>query len=68
MLPALESAELESYPDKDRLLAAFHRMQDFQVGQIKKAAGRSGHRVRAIREPLEYCPAALEPDAASNVL
>ncbi len=49
---ALESRGLDEYPDKNRLLAAFHAMQDFQTGQIAKAASRSGHLVRGIREPL----------------
>ncbi len=49
---ALESQGLDAYPDKNRLLSAFHGMQDFQTGQIAKAASRSGHRVRGIREPL----------------
>ncbi len=52
LLLALESRGLDEYPDKDRLLAAFHGMQDFQTGQIAKAASRTGHRVRGIREPL----------------
>jgi len=52
LLLALESAGLDSYPDKDRLLAAFHRMQDFQVEHIRAAAGRPGHGIRGVRKPL----------------
>jgi DTW domain-containing protein YfiP len=52
LLIALESSGLDAYPDKNRLLAAFHEMQDFQVRQIAKAIARPGHRVRGIREPM----------------
>jgi DTW domain-containing protein YfiP len=45
---ALESSGLDAYPDKNRLLAAFHEMQDFQIRQISRA----GHPVRGIRKPL----------------
>jgi DTW domain-containing protein len=52
LLLALEEADLEDYPDKTRLLDAFHAMQDFQIRQTAKAAARFSHRVRGIREPL----------------
>jgi DTW domain-containing protein YfiP len=52
LLLALEAAGLEEYPDKERLLRAFDAMQDFQVRQIARAAVRTTHRVRGVREPL----------------
>jgi DTW domain-containing protein YfiP len=52
LLLALEERGLEAYPDKDRLLAVFRDMQDFQIRQISRAASRPGHRVRGTREPL----------------
>ncbi len=52
LLLALEAAGLDEYPDKERLLAAFDAMQDFQVRQIARAAVRTVHRVRGPREPL----------------
>ena len=51
LLLALEAAGLDEYPDKERLLAAFDAMQDFQVRQTAKAAVRTLHRVRGPREP-----------------
>ena len=53
LLLALEAAGLDEYPDKERLLAAFHAMQDFQVRQSARAAVRTAHRVRGPREPLD---------------
>ena len=47
---ALESAGLDEYPDKARLLSAFHAMQDYQIRQIRTAAKRPGHAVRGIRK------------------
>jgi DTW domain-containing protein YfiP len=52
LLLALESCGMDSYPDKGRLLSAFHDMQDFQVRQTASAAAYIGHRVRGKREPL----------------
>jgi DTW domain-containing protein YfiP len=52
LLLALDSGGVDVYPDKDRLIAAFNEMQDFQVRQIVKAAARSGHHVRGERKPL----------------
>jgi DTW domain-containing protein YfiP len=53
LLLALEAAGLDEYPDKQRLLAAFDAMQDFQVRQTARAAVRTARRVRGPREPLE---------------
>jgi len=53
LLLALEAAGLDEYPDKERLLAAFDAMQDFQVRQTARAAVRTARRVRGPREPLE---------------
>jgi DTW domain-containing protein YfiP len=52
LLISLESSGLDEYPDKNRLLNAFHEMQDFQVRQTSKAIARFGHSVRGVREPL----------------
>lgn len=52
LLLALDAGGLDVYPDKDRLLASFSAMQDFQVRQIAKAAVRFPHHVRGVREPL----------------
>ena len=52
LLLALEAAGLDEYPDKERLLASFDAMQDFQVRQITRAAVRTAHRVRGVREPI----------------
>jgi DTW domain-containing protein YfiP len=52
LLLALETAGLDVYPDKNRLLDTFNAMQDFQVRQTAKAAVRFPHHVRGIREPL----------------
>ena len=52
LLLALEAAGLDEYPDKERLLAAFDAMQDFQVRQTARAAVRTARRVRGPREPL----------------
>ena len=52
LLLALELCGLDAYPDKERLIAAFHGMQDFQVRQINSARTRAGYRVRGKREPL----------------
>ena len=49
---ALESGGLDVYPDKDRLLASFNAMQDFQIRSIAEAAARFNHRVRGVRDPL----------------
>jgi len=43
LLLALESAGLDSYPDKGRLLAAFAAMQDYQIERAQ-AAGRARYR------------------------
>jgi DTW domain-containing protein YfiP len=53
LLLALEAAGLDEYPDKERLLGAFHAMQDFQVRQSARAAVRTTHRVRGQRQPLD---------------
>ena len=53
LLLALEAAGLDEYPEKERLLAAFDAMQDFQVRQTALAAVRTTHRVRGPREPLD---------------
>jgi DTW domain-containing protein YfiP len=53
LLLALEEAGLDTYPDKGRLLGAFHAMQDFQLRQTARAVVRTGHRVRGPRTPLE---------------
>ena len=52
LLLDLEEAGLDTYEDKERLLSAFARMQDFQVLQTARAAARSPHHVRGQREPL----------------
>lgn len=52
LLMALESSGMDAYPDKDRLLSAFHEMQSFQVLQTAKATARLGHCVRGVREPV----------------
>ena len=56
LLLALEAAGLDEYPDKERLLAAFDAMQDFQVRQTARAAVRTLHRVRGSRRPLDAAP------------
>lgn len=56
LLLALEAAGLDEYPDKDRLLGAFHAMQDFQVRQTARAVARGNHRVRGPRLPLDPAP------------
>jgi DTW domain-containing protein len=48
LLKALESAALDSYPDKARLLEAFAAMQDYQIDRAE-AAGRSRYRERPRR-------------------
>ncbi len=55
LLLALEAAKLDVYPDKGRLLDAFHAMQDFQLRQIANAPKRQGAAVaqRGIRLPLQ---------------
>ncbi len=52
LLLCLEAGDMDVYPDKDRLLAAFNAMQDFQIRQIARAAAQPTHRVRGVREPL----------------
>jgi DTW domain-containing protein YfiP len=52
LLLCLEKGDMDVYPDKGRLLAAFDAMQDFQLRQIAAAAARPAHRVRGVREPL----------------
>jgi DTW domain-containing protein YfiP len=52
LLLCLEAEDMDVYPDKDRLLAAFNAMQDFQIRQTAKAAVSPTHRVRGAREPL----------------
>lgn len=52
LLLGLEAANVDVYPDKDRLLAAFNAMQDFQVRQTARAAVSAAHRVRGVRKPL----------------
>jgi DTW domain-containing protein YfiP len=52
LLLSLDAGGLDVYPDKDRLIAAFDAMQDFQVRSIKKAAARFSHRVRGVRAAL----------------
>jgi len=49
LLLSLEAGGVDVYPDKDRLLAAFDAMQDFQIRSITAAAGRFTHRVRGLR-------------------
>ena len=51
LLLALEASGLDSYPDKERLLLAFEKMQEFQIKMISTGAKRQ-HVVRGIREPL----------------
>jgi len=53
LLLALEAAGLDEYPDKQRLLAAFDAMQDYQVRQTARAAVRTSRRMRGPRKPLE---------------
>jgi DTW domain-containing protein YfiP len=52
LLLALESSGMDSYPDKNRLIAAFHGMQDFQILKTANASSRPGHSVRGIRRPM----------------
>ena len=52
LLLGLEAANVDVYPDKDRLLAAFNAMQDFQVRQTARVAVSAAHRVRGVRKPL----------------
>jgi DTW domain-containing protein YfiP len=52
LLLTLDAGGLDVYPDKNRLIAAFDAMQDFQVRSIKKAAARFSHHVRGVRETL----------------
>ena len=52
LLLRLEAEQMDVYPDRDRLLAAFTAMQDFQIQQTARAAARVTHRVRGIRERL----------------
>lgn len=52
LLLALEAAGLDEYPDKQRLLGAFHAMQNYQIRQSARATVRTTHRVRGTREPL----------------
>jgi DTW domain-containing protein YfiP len=47
LLLGLEGAGMDTYPDRGRLLAAFHAMQDYQVAQIRAAGGRAVRGVRA---------------------
>lgn len=49
LLLALEQGGLDLYPDKNRLLAAFHAMQDFQLMQIANAPRWAHHVVRGPR-------------------
>jgi DTW domain-containing protein YfiP len=49
LLLALETAGLDSYPDKARLLAAFDAMQDFQVEKIREAGVPRERAVRGAR-------------------
>jgi DTW domain-containing protein len=65
LLLALEAAGLDEYTDKARLLAAFDAMQDFQVRQTARAAVRTTHRVRGVREPLPGGPSTEHDDPAS---
>ncbi len=51
LLLALEATGLDSYPDKERLLIAFERMQDFQI-QIIKTAAKRPHAVRGDRKTV----------------
>jgi DTW domain-containing protein YfiP len=53
LLLGLEAAGLDEYPDKERLLGAFHAMQDFQVRQSARAIVRTTHRIRGPRAPLD---------------
>jgi DTW domain-containing protein len=48
LLTALEAARLDSYPDKERLLAAFAAMQEYQVMRAE-AAGRARYLERPRR-------------------
>ena len=50
LLLTLEAAGLDTYPDKERLLGAFHAMQNFQLRQTARAAGSATRRVRGPRE------------------
>ena len=59
LLLGLEAADVDVYPDKGRLLAAFDAMQDFQLRQIALAAAQLTHRVRGRREPLGVPAASL---------
>jgi len=68
LLLALEAGGLDVYPDKERLLASFHAMQDFQVRSIEKAAARFDHRVRGVREPLETAPASASSTGSAPLL
>ena len=43
---------MDVYPDRDRLVAAFTAMQDFQIRQTARAAAQVTHRVRGVRERL----------------
>ena len=56
LLLALEAGGLDSYPDKCRLLAAFHAMQDFQVEQIRNSPRWAHHVVRGQRVTREAAP------------
>jgi len=53
LLLALEAGGLDRYPDKGRLLAAFHAMQDFQIEQIRSSPRWAHHVVRGNRLPRE---------------
>jgi DTW domain-containing protein len=48
LLAALEAARLDSYPDKERLLAAFAAMQDYQIERAE-TAGRARYLERPRR-------------------
>ena len=50
ILLALDAAGLDVYPDKERLLGAFHAMQDYQLSKTALASRRFTHRVRGVRE------------------
>ncbi len=52
LLLRLEAEDMDVYPDRDRLVAAFTAMQDFQIRQTARAAAQVTHRVRGVRERL----------------
>ncbi len=56
LLLALEAAGVDVYPDKNRLLQAFHAMQDFQILQTANAPKRQGKAIatRGVRLPRAW--------------